>query len=74
MQDFDLANVAYGSNRYRFGRDHLSTNVRFPSNTDRKFWALGFVAKGQNRTYAVQQNRAFRDLAGVGSMNSRAWD
>ena len=26
-------------NRYRFGRDHLSTNVRFPSNADRKFSA-----------------------------------
>jgi hypothetical protein len=26
-------------NRYRFGREHLSTNVRFPSNTDRKFSA-----------------------------------
>jgi hypothetical protein len=30
--------------RYRFGRDHLSTNLRFPSNSDRKFSAWGFVA------------------------------
>src|SRR3954451_19136148 len=31
-------------NRYGYGRDRLSTDVRFPSNTDRKFSALGFVA------------------------------
>jgi hypothetical protein len=27
-------------------------------NTDRKFWALGFVAMCQEATYASQQNRA----------------
>ena len=36
--------------RYRFGRDHLSTNLRFPSNSDRKFSAWGFVAMCQSPT------------------------
>jgi hypothetical protein len=29
----------------------LSTDVRFPSNTDRKFSALGFVAMCQEETF-----------------------
>jgi hypothetical protein len=36
-------------NRYGFVRDRLSTDVRFPSNADRKFSALGFVAMCHNR-------------------------
>jgi hypothetical protein len=35
----DQGEVGFGVNHYRFGRDHLSTNVRFPSNADRKFSA-----------------------------------
>src|SRR6476620_5090728 len=46
-------------NRYRFGRDRLSTDVRFPSNTDHQFWALGFVVTCQQATYAVQQIAAY---------------
>jgi hypothetical protein len=35
-------------------------------NTDRKFWALGFVAKCQEATYAVQQeNASFDHLVGA---------
>ena len=30
-------------------------------NTDRKFWALGFVAMCQEATYAVQQNCSLFD-------------
>ena len=43
--------------------DRLSTNVRFPSNTDRKFSALGFVAMRQKR---LQQSaaRLFDHLVG----------
>jgi hypothetical protein len=45
----------------------LSTDVRFPSNTDRKFSALGFVAMCQEATYAVQQKEALFDhLVGTG--------
>ena len=61
-------------NRYRFGRDHLSTNVRFPSNTDRKFSALGFVAMGPYRRHSAIQSitssaRARLDATAIRSRN-----
>ena len=50
-----------------------STNVRFPSNTDRKFLALGFVAMGRRRAceQLQQGGHLFDDLVGAGDERRR---
>jgi hypothetical protein len=52
VRDVSVAEVAFGSFTSILA---LSTDVRFPSNTDRKFSALGFVAMCHEATYAMQQ-------------------
>jgi hypothetical protein len=53
----------------------VSTDVRFPSNTDRKFSASGFVAMCQWLPYAPQQTASLFDhLVGAGEQRRRHFE
>ena len=70
-----LAQDRYGFIHYRFGRDRLSTNVRFASipTINSGLWDLSRLA--EKPTYAVQQATSLFDhLVGAGAERGREFE
>lgn len=57
--------------RYRFGRDPFSTNVRFPSNADRKLSALG-ICRDVPLPGLMQRSKQYRySITFIGAQQER---